>query len=128
MAGIALIALAGCSSGGEGAADESPSETPTTTQVEAATLKDTCPLVERALPTSMAPPRAKLAEAADEIGDLAASGDVETQNALEPLEDSTRDLSEAEPGIEYSDAFSAQTAALQSVADRCAAVGSSALQ
>jgi hypothetical protein len=62
------------------------------------------------------------------IQELSRSGDLETQNALLSLETSLQKLEHARPGREFLDGHEAFLGALDNLARRCKAVGSSALQ
>jgi hypothetical protein len=124
----ALLAtlLAACGSG-EPTSGDSPASSPSVTTT-ANSLKDTCPQVEAALPTGLVPPSSKFEAARVEIQGLSDSGDVETQNALDGLVKALAAMRDASPGGEYVDASQKLLAALDDLAIRCKAVGSSALQ
>lgn len=116
----AALLVAGCSSD-----DTSPSDSTSA----AVTLHDSCPQVEAALPEGMLPSAAKWETFATELNDLASNGDTETQNALASLQDAVNDLAADPPaGPKYLDAHGALLTALDNLAARCKAVGSSALQ
>lgn len=118
-----LLLLVGCSSDGEG---DPPSDE---TEIEAVSLADTCPEVEAALPNGFLPPASKWETYAGELDELAAAGDTETQNALAGLQDAVDTLADDPPaGNQFLDADQALLSALDNLADRCKAVGSSALQ
>jgi hypothetical protein len=76
----------------------------------------------------MLPSKARLARYGEDLDQLSSEGDTETQNAVKFLQDANSALMTASPGSESLDAFTGMTAAVQTVADRCAAVGSSAFQ
>jgi hypothetical protein len=116
----AAVFLTGC-----GNSDPAPTSTPTPA---AASLADTCPLLEQATPAGMLPSRARLAEYADDLQALADAGDVETRNAIAVMQDAVTQLQTAEPGADYTAAFDTMTNALRTIATRCGAVGSSAFQ
>ena len=84
--------------------------------------------MEAALPEDGFAKASRWAKFATEVDKIAASGDVETMNALESVQEAA-DLLAADAGPEA--AFEAEGKmldALDNLADRCKAVGSSALQ
>lgn len=129
---LAALALAGCQGGGSAGGKESPEPSSPTTSSSApvATLKDTCPLVEQALPKAYLPTAAKLTSFSDRLEELAAQGDAETQNAIELLAAPTRDYIEVadQSGGPLADAMLAFLNGISAFAKRCKAAGSSALQ
>jgi hypothetical protein len=130
---VMLVGLLAACGSGDGTTGDSPAagtpevSSPTVT-ASANSLKDTCPLVEAALPSGMVPPSSKFEAARVEIRGLSDSGDVETQNALDGLLRALAAMRDASPGGEYVDASQKLIAALQDLGIRCKAVGSSALQ
>jgi hypothetical protein len=112
----------------------SPTSTTTSTTTTAttgtATLFQTCPKVEAALPREMVPTPAEDMKASQDIQALWVAGDLETRNALQDLSPSLARRSAAEPegGTKYLDAEGAVLTAVTKLAERCKAVGSSALR
>jgi hypothetical protein len=133
LAVVLMGALAACSSAETG--PESLASAP-----EGASLKDTCPQVERevrvvvdaySVHSQLAPLRqADIAQVAlTRMEALREAGDLETQNALDVVIVATRPLTEPHPfGVELQNAKRAWLNSLTSLAARCAAVGSSAFQ
>lgn len=127
-----VLALAGCGgSDSTGSAEPKPSASlsSTTAAPAAATLKDTCPQVEAAIDgMDFDSDPADLAAAEQTVLALSAAGDVETQNALEPVLTALRKSQTATQGETSADAFDAWTDAGRTIGDRCKAAGSSAFQ
>lgn len=92
-------------------------------------LRDTCPEVEVVIRDLGSFPEAAPADAARaRVAQLSDAGDTETQNALAGLVDALSAMAVAQPGDQYVDADRALISSLDNLADRCKAVGSSALQ
>lgn len=142
IAGLALaFALTGCggddssSAGGdETPPDAPPSETSTAAtfkpspDTSAADLKTTCPEVEAALPDLYAD-GSTYGETVQTVEGLRDAGDAETQNALAPVITALRGLERAgNDALAALEARGPYYAALDGLALRCNAVGSSALQ
>lgn len=125
--GVCLL-VTGCG-GGEVAGSPTPeaAPSPTPTAAPERSLKDTCPLIEQATPNGAYPGEGRLAVYVSDLDELAAQGDVETDNALKILRAAVQDMRGAS-GSAFFDAHSGWLHALDVVADRCKAVGSSALQ
>lgn len=111
------------------ASSEQPTSTPTP---EPRSLRETCPDIEAALPGGYMPEAPKMADFLGELASLEEQGDTETKNAIELLRPATAEFHDAiatdAPPADKLDAHSAWLDAISAVADRCAAVGSSALQ
>lgn len=136
---LLTCALTGCSSdeGPEEAAAPATSSTlsttstaPTTTPQddEPTSLRDSCPLIERAITTKAFPNSVKLTQSAQDLQQLSNAGDIGTQNAIDPLVAASRQLVGARPGQEAGIAYDVWLDTIDFVARRCKAVGSSALQ
>lgn len=136
---LLACALAGCSSdeGSDATGAPKSSSTPSTASTaptptpldnEPTSLRDSCPLIERAIPTAAFPNAVKLTQSAQDLQQLSNAGDVETQNAVDPLVAASRQLVGAEAGEEAGIAYEVWLDTIGSVARRCKAVGSSALQ
>ena len=122
-----ILFAAGC--GGSDSGGEATPAAPASTETAVArSLHDTCPLLEQAMPTGLMPSTPRLATFSARLDELADQGDVETQNAVAVMQSAVDDLREAGPGSEYASAFAGMTDAIETIADRCAAVGSSAFQ
>jgi len=121
---VVVLTLDGC--GGS----DSTSGTPDAgaSRPAARTLAETCPLVEDATPTGLAPSPGRLAAYAADLSGFAAAGDAETRNALRPIQKAVEATRTAEPGQASLDAFDQWTAAIDTLAARCNAVGSGAFQ
>lgn len=91
-----------------------------------ADLKSTCPEVEAALPKYDEPE--EFVTAATQVESLSAEGNTETKNALAPVISAMRGLAVTQEINDLLDARAAYRSALDGLATRCAAVGSSALQ
>lgn len=103
--------------------------TPTVVEQPLVSLKDSCSKVEAATPDEMLPTLEQWASAADQLAQIAEEGDLETKNALERLQAAvTTYESDPEPGQPSVDASLEYLHSLDGLADRCKAVGSSALQ
>ena len=135
---VAALALGGCSSNDEGSpavAEPAAAETSSATASEVP-LVDLCPEVEAVLSE-----RVNAADAMD-VGDyqvlrghleaLSATGDTEAANAVDVLVRSTTDaitaLADTDPTAAKLNARANLRAGIGSFAERCAIVGSSALQ
>jgi hypothetical protein len=120
--GLALALLAtGC--GGTAAVAKGPS-----TRAAAMSLKEACPLLEQAAPQAMFPSRERLSKFAARLSAIGQAGDLETRQAVELFRKPTDELMTAQPGQESVDASQDWIAAVESIKDRCAAVGSGAFQ
>lgn len=124
---VVLVALlAGCGGGSDEASAPEP-ETTTATP-EANTLAETCPEIEAELPAGAVPNASEWRTYWSNLGEMAEAGDTETQNAIEVLRPAVDQLAMAPSGEDLIDARGSLNSALSAVADRCSAVGSSALQ
>lgn len=123
VAVIASALLAGCG-GDEEAQPAAPSSDPPATVA----LVDACPDIEAGLPTGAFPSAEQWSAYNAELSELAEAGDVETQNAIEVLRPAVVELAANPGGSELLDARASLRSALGTVAERCASVGSSALQ
>lgn len=120
-----VLAASGC--GGSESTTGTP-EDPASSSEAARTLAETCPLVEKATPTGLAPSQERLAAYAADLSGFVAAGDVETRNALKPVQAAVEATRTAAQGQESLDAFDQWTAAIDTLAVRCNAVGSGAFQ
>jgi hypothetical protein len=114
-----------------GSSSTTPTPTPTASPTPAGvSLRDTCPEVEQAMkkvdPLLDGP--GAVESASHEVANLAAAGDTETKNALDGLAQALAENADASPGQEAVDAARSYLDALDNLATRCAAVGSTALQ
>jgi hypothetical protein len=117
-----------------GGSDVEPTSSPDSSSSAAAlTMTEVCPEVEAALPGGMLPSRGQLSRFRATLGQLAAKSDLETQNAIEVLTAGADAMSKAyglhdgDPSAMV-DGSRAWDAGISQFADRCGAVGSSALQ
>jgi hypothetical protein len=94
---------------------------------EPATLRETCPQVEAALPSDSYARGPRWAQYLAELTMLYSAGDLETQNALDVLIPAIQDLALSDSST-YLDAHIEMLHALDTMAERCKAAGSSALQ
>jgi hypothetical protein len=119
-----LLLMAGC-----GGTDHEPSTAKTSSRSLAATsLQETCPKVRASLPRTMRP-FAIWQRFGDRLDRLMVSGDAETKNALKPLRNAVDVLGAGPaPGQGAVDAEHKFIRALDHLAQRCAAAGSTALQ
>lgn len=130
---LPLAFVAGC--GGD---SEESSSAPSFTPIDSRTIKpagdqmklvDACPLVEQALPGGTLPEASEWVAAASTLRSLRTIADVEAQNALDLLIPAVEVMaSDPAPGQEFLDAEGGLLAGLDGLANRCKAVGSSALQ
>ena len=133
IGGLALIALTACGNTDASSDDTKAEPEPTVTSSSAApqlSLRESCPQIEAGLPedTILSEP-AEWRAYAEQLAQIAAQGDVETQNAVDLLQTEVGTLAmDPERGMETIDASIALLDALDTVAKRCKAVGSSALQ
>jgi hypothetical protein len=128
---VAISALAGCGGNGESArvADQpAPSAATPSPTPDPQSLRATCPDIEAALPRSPYPRAGASANFLTRLEELRSAGDTETRNAIDVLIPLVEDLAADPSGSEYLEAHSALLEALDTLADRCKAVGSSALQ
>jgi hypothetical protein len=125
---LIVALLASCAGDGSGGDESAPqaSASPTT----ATTLAETCPEVEAKMPKEQIfAEAADWATYADALQRMRIAGDTETKNALDLLIPAVEDLADDPPdGQAKLAADRALIGALNTLADRCAAVGSSALQ
>jgi hypothetical protein len=129
-AALVLLLLTGCSDNGSDKAKAGGDPTDASTNVASGVgLRETCPRVEAAIRNvDIISPPVKMATAHGRVQALADAGDLETKNALRGVVEVIEEMQTAAQGQESVDAFSAWTAAVSNLADRCRAVGSSALQ
>lgn len=125
LIGVVALALAMGACSDEGGDPERP-EPSAGPSAEVRSLAETCPLVEQATPTGLAPSDAKIRDYQAELDRLATEGDAETANALRFMQDAVAHTLDAAQGSESAEAFSEWTDALDLLAERCEAVGSSA--
>lgn len=127
MAATALL-LAGCGGDGGSAAAPTPEASEGTSATpQPVTLAETCPKVEAELPDESAS-LTDWRNYWNELGAMSDEGDAETQNAIDVLRPAVDDMATAVSSRKVLDARSSLNSALNTMADRCAAVGSSALQ
>lgn len=136
---LVVAVTAGCSGSagtadpGSSASPASPaaaeSSSPSSPAAGGVSLAESCPLVEAAIPPGVAAAPAEWAVMAGRLDEVAAAGDAQTQSAVADLQAAV-DAMAADPGQgpPYVAAFSALLDALDVLAKRCAAVGSTALQ
>jgi hypothetical protein len=117
-----LLLTAAC-----GSSDE-PSAAKTASRPPATALRETCPMVNAGLPSTMQP-FAIWRHFGDRLDQLAAAGNTETKNALEPVQNAV-DVLAAGPaaGQEALEAEQKFILELDHLANLCAAAGSNALQ
>ena len=132
VGGLAFILLtSACGGSNEPAQSSKPSPDASTSAPETrkVSLHDSCPQVEAALPSGVVPPASRWQGFADKLTGISEAGDLETENALTGLQEAAGMLA-ADPanGQPYLDARQALLEALDNLATRCEAVGSSALQ
>ena len=129
---VLALALGACGSGEDEAAEsaQAPSSAASSSSAAPAlTLREACPEVEAAMPGGMLPPASRWEQFSADLDALAEQGDTETQNALAGLQDSAEVLaSDPANGSPLVDATQAYLTSLDNFADRCRAVGSSALR
>lgn len=129
--GVLTVILCTAACGGNDKPDPTGvTATPAASATAAAvSLRESCPLVEASLPADVAPPAAQWLSYSQKLDTIAAAGDVETQNALSALQDAVDTLAgDPADGLPRLDARAALRDALDNLATRCKAVGSSALQ
>jgi hypothetical protein len=130
VAGLALILLTSACGGSESASDR-PTLTPSSSgpTAPAISLRQSCPQIEAALPTGVVTPASEWQQFGLRLSEIADAGDLETKNALMGLQ-SAVDILASDPanGQPALDAEQSLLAALDNLAIRCKAVGSSALQ
>jgi hypothetical protein len=126
----ALLLVSACGGTVEEASSEPASAiTSAGPSLQPASLREACPEVEAAMPEGVIPSAARWQKFSVELDELAVAGDVETKNALENLEEAVDRLAEDPPaGQAYLEAHQALLDAIINLADRCEAVGSSALR
>jgi hypothetical protein len=137
MSVLALLFLAGCSTGDSSSGTTSASTAaavPTTTAAAPkATLLEACPAVEAALPKNLlVPDAAQLAQIRAAVQAITDGADVEAVNAMQLFIDGIdaaaaayQDSNDPMPGLTASEAFDN---GLSAFAHRCKVAGSSALQ
>jgi hypothetical protein len=122
------VAVAGCASHQPTEQVDAASATESPTPAAVANLKDSCPLVEAALPQDEfkgAQLRAFLAT----LSQLSEAGDVETKNALKIVISASQELLHSRQApLGRLSAHPAWLSSLDTLAERCRTVGSSALQ
>ena len=92
-------------------------------------LHDSCPEIEAGLPKGLIPAASEWQTFADDLKGISTAGDVETKNAVDSLQEAVAVLAaDPEGGMPLLDARQALRDALDNLATRCEAVGSSALQ
>ncbi|RNL66221.1 hypothetical protein EFK50_00935 [Nocardioides marmoriginsengisoli] len=92
-------------------------------------MRETCPLIEAAIPADVMAEPSVWTKAGAELRELSSSGDAETKNAIDILLPAIDALAaDPAPGADALAAFDGLTTAIRTMADRCEAVGSSALQ
>lgn len=131
LMGIAALLLALSACGGDGdKADVEPTEPTTSASTPAATtLVEACPQVEEVNLKGQSPGIDDLTALLARVSTLANSGDTETQLALKPVREAAIELSNvALDGGNQVPAWRKFDNAIIRLADRCAAVGSSAFQ
>ena len=132
IAGMVLVMCLGLSACGGDAEPAREAQEPTAapTLEEAATLAETCPEIEKSLPNgSLLPSPKEWTPFLDRLESLSEGGDTETKNAIAILTPAVEGM--AARWEDLTDKLAAQRAflaALDSLGDRCATVGSSALQ
>ena len=97
------------------------------------TLKQACPLIEKVIQDAddgeMFTSPTKAQTILDAMAKLAKRSDTEARNAIDVLVEAERVLAnDPKPGQDSIDAMSRETSAFETLATRCAAVGSSAFQ
>lgn len=111
-----------------GDAHDEPSAAKTTSRPPATSLRETCPMVRASLPRHMQP-FARWQRFGDRLDQLAAAGNTETRNALEPLQNAVDGLvAGPATGQETVDAEQKLILELDHLANACTAAGSNALQ
>lgn len=133
-----LLALTACGSGDDNVDESSetvtvtesdaPAETSAAPKEELTPLVEVCPEVEAALPSSGFPYPREWTKFVDRLVELGQNADTEADNAINLLIPPAGELSTDPSGSDLLDARSQLRTALDTVAERCAAVGSSALQ
>lgn len=125
-----MLCTTACGGNGDSKATpkDTASSTPTTSAPSATSLRESCAEVEAGLPEGMLPPAPRWQQYATELDAIAEAGDTETQNAVENLQDAVDELAADPTGMPFLDAREAMRDALDNLALRCKAVGSSALQ
>lgn len=124
-----FVALTACSDDSKDQGAGEPAASSSVKGLASATLKDTCPQLEAAISgIDIVSPPGKITAAQGAVQELSDRGDTETQNALTNVVVALGQLRTAEQGQGSLDARNSMRAALDNLADRCAAVGSSAMQ
>lgn len=132
MAAAALV-LTGCGSGDDGDASDKQTPTPSAaTSSEAPTtrtLTETCPLLEQAAPSGQRVSYDTLTQFTVDLATYSREGDAETQLAIDPVREAAGTLADAAlMGASQAKGWAEFDGAMERLATRCQAAGSSAFQ
>lgn len=111
-----------------GSDEQAEPREPESSKTPATTLAETCPEIEAGLPGGFYPKPTRWIEYGDQLEALSEQGDTETQNAIGIITPAVGSLAADPGGSDLLDARAELRDGLDVLADRCEAVGSSALQ
>lgn len=126
---VLVLSVAGCGGQSDTPSSEAGEAKPSPV-TEQVSLRDACPQIEAAFPSTDQPESPAWQEFSDLLAELSETGEVETKNAIATLEPPVDEFASEEPleGLPFLEARSAMRGAVSTLRDRCEAVGSSAFQ